>query len=57
MLGQQHNKNGSEKHIITGSSFGINTITPGTNTLSVNGATFLVVMFHVVEIRLLVMEI
>ncbi len=36
-----YNINGSDKHIMTGSSFGINTITPGTNALSVNGTTYI----------------
>ena len=32
-----YNINGSDKHIMTGSSFGINTITPGSYALNVNG--------------------
>jgi hypothetical protein len=34
-----YNINGSDKHIINGSSFGINTITPGSYALNVNGTT------------------
>ena len=34
------NINGSDKHIINGSSFGINTITPGAYALNVNGVTY-----------------
>jgi hypothetical protein len=33
----KYNINGSDKHIMTGSSFGINTITPGSYALNVNG--------------------
>ena len=36
-----YNINGSDKHIINGSSFGINTITPGSYALNVNGTTLL----------------
>jgi hypothetical protein len=35
-----YNINGSDKHIMTGSSFGINTITPGAYALNVNGVTY-----------------
>jgi hypothetical protein len=34
------NINGSDRHLITGSSFGINTITPGSYALNVNGVTY-----------------
>ena len=34
-----YNINGSDRHIMTGSSFGINTITPGSHALNVNGTT------------------
>jgi hypothetical protein len=36
-----YNINGSDKHIMTGSSFGINTITPGSYALNVNGTTYI----------------
>ena len=36
-----YNINGSDKHIINGSNFGINTITPGSYALNVNGTTLL----------------
>jgi hypothetical protein len=36
-----YNKYGSDKHIMNGSSFGINTITPGSYALNVNGTTLL----------------
>jgi hypothetical protein len=36
-----YNINDSDRHIMTGSNFGINTITPGSYALNVNGTTLL----------------
>jgi hypothetical protein len=42
-----YNINGTDRHIMTGSSFGINTITPGSYALNVNGSS----IFKIIDIN------